>query len=219
MTSKTPAKPFHPLEWLRNSFLAGVALVLPFLVTGWLIWAFVTFIDTNVAPLMPAGWAPLSASIPGFGLIVAVLALTLIGALTGNLVGRFFLRLTERIVRRLPIVRSIYGGSKQIFRQVAAPDRATFEEAVLVEFPMKGMWAIGFVTNKATREITGGIATDDPDGLVAIYLPQSPIPTTGFLTYLPRSSLKPLHIGPEEALKRVISLGMVRADEEYEGRD
>lgn len=214
MPAEKPPQPFHPLIWLRNSFLAGVALVLPFVVTGWLIWTVVTIIDTNVTPLLPLRLHPLADNIPGFGVVVAVAALTLIGALTGNLVGRWLLHLTERIVTRLPIVRSIYGGSKQIFKQVAAPDRATFQEAVLVEFPMPGIWSIGFVTNESTREISGELGED----FVAVFLPQSPIPTTGFLVYIPRSRLRPLALGPEEALKRVISLGIVKADEDFEGR-
>ncbi|MGE0046520.1 MAG: DUF502 domain-containing protein [Hyphomonadaceae bacterium] len=212
MSDTAPQKPFHPLEWLRNSFLAGVALVLPFVVTGWLIWTFVTFIDTNVAPLMPPVWAPVADNIPGFGVVVAVAALTLIGALTGNLVGRFLLNTTERIVTRLPIVRSIYGGSKQIFKQVAAPERTSFKEAVMVEFPRPGCWAIGFVTNEEAGEITAELGDD----LVAVYVPQAPIPTSGFLIYFPRTALKPITLGPEEALKRVISLGIVKSDETFE---
>jgi uncharacterized membrane protein len=207
-----PRSNLNPLVWLRNSFLAGVALVLPFVVTGWLIWAFVNFIDHNVTPLVPERWRGFAQAIPGAGVVLAIVALTLVGALAANFFGRFLLRESERIISNLPIVRSIYGGSKQIFKQVAAPERTSFKEAVLVEFPRPGAWAIGFVTNETTFEVTG----DAGANLVAVYVPQAPIPTSGFLIYFPRSAIKPIALGPEEALKRVISLGIVKSEEEFQ---
>ncbi|MGE0830279.1 MAG: DUF502 domain-containing protein [Hyphomonadaceae bacterium] len=210
MIEEEPAEPrFNLLIWLRNSFLAGVALVLPFVVTVWLIWTFVNFIDSSVWPLLPPQVQPYAEAWPGVGVVFALFALTVIGALTGNLIGRFFLRESERVIANLPIVRSIYGGSKQIFKQVAAPERTSFKEAVMVEFPMPGHWAIGFITNEEAGEITQEVGDD----LVAIYVPQAPIPTSGFLIYVQRSALKPVTLGPEEALKRVISLGIVKAED------
>jgi uncharacterized membrane protein len=199
---------FDLLVWLRNSFAAGVALVLPFVVTGWIIWTFVTFIDHNVAPLLPARVQQIAREVPGVGVIFAIAALTLVGALAGNLFGRFLLTGTERIIANLPIVRSIYGGSKQVFKQVAAPERTSFKQAVLVEFPKPGCWAIGFVTNEDAGEITSELGDD----LVAVYVPQAPIPTSGFLIYYPRTALKPITLGPEEALKRVVSLGIIKSE-------
>ncbi len=199
---------FNPLVWVRNSFLAGVALVLPFVVTGWLIWTVVNLIDNNVWPLLPQRVQPLAEAIPGVGVAFAIATLTIIGALAGNYVGRLALRWTERLVTQLPIVRSIYGGSKQVFKQFAAPERTSFKEAVLVEFPRPGAWAIGFVTNEDAGEITSEVG----DELVAVYVPQAPIPTSGFLIYFPRTALKPISLGPEEALKRVVSLGIIKED-------
>lgn len=193
--------------WLRNSFLAGVALVLPFVVTGWLIWLVVTFIDTRVEPLVPDTLAFLK-SFPGGGLLLAIAALTIIGALAGNLVGRFMVDAADRGIANLPLVRTIYGGAKQVFKQVAAPERTSFKQAVLVEFPKPGAWAIGFITNEDTSEVAADIGLD----LVAVYVPQAPIPTSGFLLYLDRATLKPLAIPPDEALKRVISLGIIKAE-------
>lgn len=195
------------LAWLRNSFLAGVALVLPFVVTGWLIWLVVTFIDTRVEPLVPDTLAFLK-TFPGGGLLLALSVLTLIGALAGNLVGRLLVDAADRGIANLPLVRTIYGGAKQVFKQVAAPERTSFKQAVLVEFPKPGAWAIGFITNEDTSEVAADIGLD----LVAVYVPQAPIPTSGFLLYLERSTLKPLAIAPDEALKRVISLGIIRAE-------
>ncbi len=201
----SPRADFNFLAWLRNSFLAGIAVVLPFVVTIWLIWMVVTFIDNNVEPLIPDR-LDFFKEFPGGGVLIAIAALTLVGALAGNLIGRLIVEAADRGIANLPLVRSIYGGAKQVFKQVAAPERTSFKQAVLVEFPKPGAWAIGFVTNEDTAEVAHDIGVD----LVAVYVPQAPIPTSGFLLYLRRDELKPLAISPEEALKRVISLGIIR---------
>lgn len=205
MESQPPQRPFHPLSWLRNSFLAGVALVLPFVVTVWVIWMVVAFIDTNVEPLVPARLEFLTR-FPGGGVLLAVAALTLVGALAGNLVGRWIVQTADTGIANLPLVRSIYGGAKQVFKQVAAPERTSFKQAVLVEFPSPGSYAIGFITNEDTAEV----AQDIGEELISVYVPQAPIPTSGFLLYLRRSACKPLSLTPEQALQRVISLGIIR---------
>lgn len=201
---------FNLFTWLRNSFLAGVAVVLPFVVTIWVIWLVVSIIDHNVAPLIPATLKPFTSSFFGSGVIIAVAVLTLIGALAGNLVGRWLVDSTDQVIGNLPLVRSIYGGAKQVFRQVAAPERTSFKQAVLLEFPMPGLWTIGFITNEHAAEVVSDIGDED---LVAVFVPHAPVPTSGYLLYMKRSALKPLSIGPDEAIKRVISLGIIRADE------
>ncbi|MGQ0533130.1 MAG: DUF502 domain-containing protein [Caulobacteraceae bacterium] len=203
--ANAPAREFHLFTWLRNSFLAGIALVLPFVVTTWLIWLVVTFIDTRVEPLVPPGFEFLTR-FPGGGVLLAVAALTLVGALAGNLVGRWIVDTADSGIANLPLVRTIYGGAKQVFKQVAAPERTSFKQAVLVEFPQPGSYAIGFITNEDTAEVAHDVGAD----LVAVYVPQAPIPTSGFLLYLPRTAFKPLAIPPDEALKRVISLGLIK---------
>lgn len=204
-----PDKRANPLLWLRNSFLTGVAVVLPFVVTVWLIWMVVAFIDTRVEPLVPNTLAFLK-SFPGGGVLLTLAALTIVGALASNFIGRWSVGAADRAIANLPLVRTIYGGAKQIFKQVAAPERTSFKQAVLVEFPLPGSYAIGFITNENTAEVVSDIGEE----LVAVYVPQAPIPTSGFLLYLPRTAMKPLSIGADEALKRVISLGIIRKDEE-----
>ena len=169
----------------------------------------VRFIDTRVEPLVPAN-LELLTRFPGGGVLLTIAALTLVGALAGNLVGRWIVGAADRGIANLPLVRTIYGGAKQVFKQVAAPERTSFKQAVLVEFPLPGCYAIGFVTNENTAEVAADIGAE----LVAVYVPQAPIPTSGFLLYLPRTAFKPLSIGPDEALKRVISLGIIREDVE-----
>ncbi|MEQ1810785.1 MAG: DUF502 domain-containing protein [Terricaulis sp.] len=209
ITPKPLERHFNLFAWLRNSFLAGVALVLPFIVTATLIWIVVTFIDTRVEPLIPPGFEFLTR-FPGGGLLLAVATLTIVGALAGNLVGRWIVNTADSGIANLPLVRTIYGGAKQVFKQVAAPERTSFQQAVLVEFPLPGSYAIGFITNENTTEVAQDIGED----LVAVYVPQAPIPTSGFLLYLPRNELKLLSIPPDEALKRVISLGIIRKEDD-----
>ncbi|MBY0569052.1 MAG: DUF502 domain-containing protein [Hyphomonadaceae bacterium] len=213
MTPPEPKRAANFFTWLRNSFLTGVALVLPFVVTAWLIWLVVTLIDTRVEPLVPPELAILTR-FPGGGLLLAIAALTLIGALAGNLVGRWIVATADAGIANLPLVRTIYGGAKQVFKQVAAPERTSFKQAVLVEFPQPGSYAIGFITNEDTSEVAADIGAD----LVAVYVPQAPIPTSGFLLYLPRATLRPLAIPPDEALKRVISLGIIKQEPSTTGK-
>jgi uncharacterized membrane protein len=195
--------------WLRNSFAAGVAIVLPFAVTFWLIWSFVRFVDSQVTPLLPYELQPYANAIPGAGVVIAVVLITLIGALAANLIGRMVVTAGETLLKRVPLVRSIYGGSKQVFNQIASPDRTSFKEAVLVEYPNPGIWTIGFVTTDAVDPSLAALGED----IVAIYIPFAPIPTSGFLLYTPRANVKSTGMGPDEALKRVISLGLIKADE------
>jgi uncharacterized membrane protein len=207
---KSPAHAeWHPLTWLRNSFLAGVAVVLPFVVTVWLIWTVVSLIDHNVAPLLPRALRGAAEAVPGLGLVFAVIALTLIGALAANLVGRWVVETADRMMANVPFVRSIYGGAKQVFAQIAHPESTSFQKAVLVEFPMANQWTIGFLTNDDAAEIVRDMGPEAAD-LVAVYVPQAPIPTSGFLIYYKRSDIKELSMSTEEALKRVISMGIIR---------
>lgn len=187
------------LRWFRRSFLAGVAIVLPLAVTLWLVVAFVGLVDNNVLPLLPGPYRLTAEQVPGAGIMVAITALTLLGALAGNFLGRAIVQELDDLVARVPLIRSIYGGAKQVVKQVAAPEQRSFKDAVLIEFPQKGYWTIRFITNDAPDLVEAG--------MVAVYVPQAPIPTTGFLIYAPRDALKPLPLGPEDALKRVISLG------------
>lgn len=191
---------------LRNNFAAGVAIVLPFAVTFWLIYSFVSFVDRQVTPLLPLELQPYAQAIPGAGVVIAVVGITALGAITANLFGRFIVNTTERLLAQVPLVRSIYGGSKQIFNQIAAPDRTSFHEAVLVEYPNPGVWTIGFITTDRVDPSLAALGTD----IVAVYIPFAPIPTSGFLLYLPRASLRATGMGPDEALKRVISLGLIK---------
>jgi uncharacterized membrane protein len=197
-------KPVRPgfWRWLQRAFLSGVAIVLPFALTVWLVASFVGVVDNVILPLLPDDLQETANHVPGAGLMFALVALTGAGALTANLFGRMIVHEGEEMVERLPLVRTIYGGAKQVLKQLTQPEQRSFKEAVLVEFG--GRWLLGFVTNDDADDVAPGMA--------AVYVPQAPIPTTGFLIYAPRAELRPVPLSAEEALKRVISLGAVQQD-------
>jgi uncharacterized membrane protein len=214
---KKVLKTFNPIAWATGSFAAGVAVILPFAVTVAILWGIVNFIDKAIVPLVlplfPPDYQGIAKSLPGFGAIVAIVGLTIAGALTANFIGRFIVRTTRFVFEKAPIVRSVYGSVKQIFETMANPSGQSFKDAVLVEFPGLGQWSIAFITN----DDCGEIETLSEDDVVAVYVPSSPIPTSGFLIYVAKSKLKRLKKGPEEALKLVMSAGIVKEKETIEG--
>ena len=193
---------------LRGYLLAGVLVTAPLGVTLLLAWWIITFIDERITPLIPAQYNPesyLPFSLPGLGLVVLVIFLTLIGALTAGFLGRWVIHTGERVLNRMPVVRSIYSAVKQIFETVLAQQSNAFREAVLVEYPRRGIWAIGFITGTTKGEVQN--LTEETT--VNIFLPTTPNPTSGFLLFIPREEVIPLDMSVEEAVKMVISGGIV----------
>ena len=144
-------------------------------------------------------------SLPGLGLLILFIALTLIGALTAGLIGRWVVRTGERILNRMPVVRSVYSAIKQIFETILAQQSNAFREAVLIEYPRRGIWAIGFITGTTKGEVQNLTLEET----VNIFLPTTPNPTSGFLLFVPREEVVPLDMSVEEAVKMVISGGIV----------
>ena len=196
------------LRRLRTYFLTGIIATAPIGLTLYLAWVLVKFVDRLVTPLIPAPYHPsshLPIDVPGVGLVVAIVLLTLIGFVTANVLGRQVVAMGERIVDRMPVIRSVYGALKQIFETVLTQSSRSFREVVLVEYPRRGIWAIGFVTS-VTR---GEIQALKEDHLVNVFLPTTPNPTSGFLLFVPRADLVTLHMTIEEGIKMVISGGIV----------
>jgi len=131
--------------------------------------------------------------------------LTLIGALTAGYVGKVFLRLSERVLNRMPVVRSIYGAAKQIVETVVSNKSSAFREVALVEYPRKGVWTLCFLTGRTIDQI-GDVAGPR---LVNIFVPTTPNPTSGFLLFVPESDIRRLDMTVEEGIKLVISTGIV----------
>ncbi|MGH6976286.1 MAG: DUF502 domain-containing protein [Stellaceae bacterium] len=195
-------------ERLRAYFLAGILVTGPIAFTLWITWSIIDFIDRAVSHLVPTSYnlsTYFPFNIPGFGLIIAVVALTLIGWLTAGYVGRLLLRLSDRVMKRMPVVRGIYGAFKQIFETVLAKRSNTFREVVLVEWPRRGMWTVAFVTAQGEGEIKANVAQQT----VGLYVPTTPNPTSGYLVYVPREEIVPLTMSVEDGIKLVISGGII----------
>ena len=192
---------------LRNYFLAGLLLTAPIGITLYVAWLVVDYIDTAVTNLIPTPYNPntyLPFAIPGLGIAILVVVLTLLGFLTTNFLGRVMVRLGERIVARLPVIRSFYSAVKQIFETVFSKQTQFFREVVLVEFPRKDIWALGLVIAKAASEIQDKA----PEELFSVFIPTMSF-TSGYLVFLPRRDMSTLEMTVEECLKMVVSGGIV----------
>ncbi len=196
---------------IRNYFLAGVLVTAPLAITVWIAWGLIDFVDGTVMPMLPARWNPesyLPFSVPGLGVLVTLLAVTLVGMLAAGYIGRLATGYGERLLARVPVLRSVYSAIKQIFETVLAQRSQAFRQVVLVEYPYKGCWAIGFVTAVARGEVQRRTS----DEVIAVFIPAVPNPTTGFLLFVPKQEVHPLDISVEQGLKLVISGGIVVPD-------
>src|SRR5437762_13652950 len=209
-----PAKagPFHHgvVSRVRNYFLTGLVLVGPLYITISLTWWFINWVDDLVRPFIPVAYRPetyLPVKIPGLGLIVALLTLTMLGFLTANLVGRKLIEAGETILNRMPIVRPLYKSLKQIFETLFAKGGSSFRRVGLVEFPSPGMWSLVFLSNSASADIAARLPDTEH---VAAFMPCTPNPTTGFFFYVPRRDIVDLDITVEAAMTLLMSAGMVQ---------
>jgi uncharacterized membrane protein len=190
---------------VRGNFLTGLVIVLPIALTIWMVWAFIGFVDDRVLPLVPVAYKP-STEWRGYGVVVFLGFTTIVGALTKGIFGRQLLKFAESLVDRMPIVRSIYNGVKQIVETVLSQSSSSFEKACLVEYPRKGIWAIAFISTATKGELLGKIGQDE---MLSVFLPTTPNPTSGFLLFVPRKDVVLLDMDVEAAAKLVISAGLV----------
>jgi uncharacterized membrane protein len=207
-----PVLPRHGLgSRLRNYFLTGLVVAGPVAITIYLTWSFVSWVDDLVRPFIPVSYRPetyLPVKIPGFGLIIAFLALTALGFLTANLVGRTLVEFGERLLGRMPIVRPIYRGLKQVFETLFSKSGSTFRTVALVEFPAPGMWSLVFLSTPPGSDIT--IYLPRQEAYVSAFMPCTPNPTTGFFFYVPRREVIELDISVEEAAQLIMTAGMIQ---------
>ena len=197
---------------IRGYFLTGIVVTAPVGLTFYVAILFIGFIDSKVRNIIPVKYqydSMLPIEIPGIGLLFVFILLTFIGFLTAGIVGRFIIKLGERIISRLPIIRSVYGALKQIFESVLASSSRSFREVVLVEYPRKGIWAIGFITGATKGEVQDSTKNE----MVNVFLPTTPNPTSGFLLFLPKKDIQRLSMTVEEGIKMIISAGMLTPEE------
>src|SRR5438309_5171682 len=195
---------------LRNYFLTGLILVAPAYITIALTWWFINWVDDLVRPFIPIAYRPetyLPVTIPGTGLIIALVTLTLFGFLTANFVGRKLVEIGENILTRMPVVRPIYNSLKQIFETLFAKGGSSFRRVGLVEFPSPGMWSLVFLSNPASADIAAHLPDTEH---VAAFMPCTPNPTTGFFFYVARRDIIDLDITAEAAMTLLMSAGMVQ---------
>lgn len=204
----------------RGNFLTGLVVIAPVGLTIWLIWSVVGWIDGFVLPLVPLNYHPdrliqdllgldpsVQINVRGIGVIIFLLFTVLVGVMAKGIIGRSFIRFAESLVERTPVVRSIYSGIKQISETIFAQSERSFETACLIEYPRKGIWAIGFISTDAKGEIAD--KSDGTGPMVSVFLPTTPNPTSGFLLFVPKRDVIELDMGVEDAAKLVISAGLV----------
>lgn len=199
---------------LRNNFLTGLIICAPMTITIYLTWTFIRWADSWVKPYLPDRYNPeayLKFAIPGTGLLIAIIFITLVGFLGRNLIGRSIVGYSENILNRMPLVRTVYKSTKQIFETVLKEQGTSFKKVGLIEFPRAGTWALVFVSTDAKGEIAAKL-NQDGEEMVAVFLAPTPVPTAGFLMFVPRSKLMLLDMTPEEGVKLLISAGLVTPD-------
>ncbi len=190
---------------LRAYFFAGVLITAPISITFYLAWMFISFVDQKVTPLIPDAYNPQQWGVPGAGLLIIVVALTMIGALTAGWVGRALIKLSERVLAQMPVIRGVYSATKQIFETVLAQKSNAFREVVLIEYPRRGIWTLAFLSGTTTGEVQAVTESD----MVNVFVPTTPNPTSGFLLFLPRAETRRLEMTVEEGIKMVVSGGII----------
>lgn len=199
---------------MRNNFLTGLIICAPVAITIWLTWTFIHWADSWVKPYIPSRYNPesyLQFAIPGFGLLIAVVSITVVGFLGKNLIGRSIVSFSESILHRMPLVRSIYKSLKQIFETVLKEESTSFKKVGLIEYPSPGLWSLVFISTDVQGELEVRF-NELGQAMVTVFLPPTPIPTAGFLLFVPREKVIMLDMSTEEAAKLLISGGLITPD-------
>jgi len=194
---------------LRNYFLTGLMIAGPIGITLYIAWWIIGAVDNFVKPLIPAQYNPdnfLPFYLPGYGLVIAIIAIMILGFLTANLVGRSFVQFGEKILSRLPMVSTLYSGLKQIFETAMTQGSKNFQQVGLIQYPRKGLWAVVLISTPAKGEVAHKVQGEE---VMGCFLPTTPNPTSGFLLFIPSSEITILDMSTEEAAKLIISAGLV----------
>ncbi len=190
------------LKSIRRYLLTGIAVLLPVAVTVWLLWSIFVFIDGIVGRII---MFMIGRHLPGLGFLITVAVVLLAGMLASNLVGRKLFALWEVVMLRIPLANSIYKVAKQIVDSISRHDKQAFRDVVLVEFPRRGSWVVGFLVGGAEPALFGQTGED----MVKLFVPTVPNPTSGYLLIVPRKDTVPVPISVEDGFKLVVSAGIV----------
>ncbi len=206
-TIQTGQKPRHPARALRNYLIAGLLIWIPIMVTVWVV-RFLSGILDNSIVLLPPSWRPealFGQYVPGFGIVLSILLLLLTGVLVRNLFGERIVESVESLVRRIPVIGPVYGGAKTFSETVLTDKGTSFKQVVMVEFPRKGAWSIGFLMSENFVEIRARTGQD----MVNVFVPTTPNPTTGFLIAVERREVMFMDTTVDDAFKMIFTLGVI----------
>ncbi len=206
-----PPLPRSLAQRLRSWFFTGLVVFGPVAVTAYIAWWVVDTIDNWVRPWLPPSLWPdgyLPFHVPGFGVVIAIVGLTLLGFLTANFIGRSLVRFGEAMLDRMPFVRGVYKGLKQVFETVFSQSGSQFRKVGLVEFPVKGSWSLVFISSAPAEILARALPGEKP--MISAFMPCTPNPTTGFFFYVPADQVIELPISADEGAKLVMSAGLIQ---------
>jgi uncharacterized membrane protein len=190
------------MGWLRRKFLTGLVILLPTVLTGWILYKAFISMDNILRPLVEK--YPF-LDIPGLGLIAVIILILVAGVFAGNFIGRKILRWTEGVVTRIPLVNRMYTAIKQTSEVFLRHERTVFKEAILIQYPRPGIFVVGFVTSTWVTRIGDG----PEKKYINVFMPTTPVPTSGLFLMIPEEEAIPMNASVEDALKLVISGGAV----------
>lgn len=196
---------------IKNYFLTGILVTAPVVITFWIVISLVKLFDNLVTPIIPYYLNPnvyLPRDVPGLGLIILVIFLVVIGSLTANFFGSWLLKKTDLIIQRIPLIKVFYKTIKQILETILKTNSDAFREAVLVEYPRKGVWVIGFTTG----EVEGEIKNRLKKRFINVFIPTTPNPTSGFLLMVSSNEIKKLNVSVDDAIKTIVSAGIIKLE-------
>jgi uncharacterized membrane protein len=188
----------------KKYFITGLLIWVPLVVTFWVLGLLFTTIESVVPPFL-SSQSLFGINIPGFSMALVLVVVLLSGVFAANLLGRTILEQWEHLLGRIPLVRSIYNSVKQVSDTVLAPNGQAFRQAVLVQYPREKCWTIAFVTGAPNGEVARLLGGEH----VSVYVPTTPNPTSGFFLMMPRKDVLPLAMSVDEALKHIVSMGVV----------
>lgn len=201
---------------IKNYILTGIIVTCPLAITIYMSYHLLVWINEVTNGLIPQQWIIgnfVPYAVPGLGLILLIILMFFIGMLTTGYVGRFFLKLWEKIIRKMPVVSSIYSLMKQIFETFLSQKNRSFSEVVLIEYPRNGLWTLAFVSKDSTG---GEIAEKGKNNFISVFVPTTPNPTSGFLIFVPENDVVKLDMSVEDGIKYVISCGIVTPEGDEE---
>jgi uncharacterized membrane protein len=196
-----------PKNPIRRYFITGLLVWVPIVITVWVLSVLVGTMDRTLL-LLPSAFRPetlLGVYIPGIGALLTLLVIFLTGLFGANIIGQRLVRYWERVMARIPVVNSIYNGVKQVSDTVLSPTGQAFRKALLVQWPSPGMWTIAFLTGSPGGDVANHLQGD----YISIYVPTTPNPTGGYFVMVARSAVVELDMTVDEALKYIISMGVV----------